>query len=365
MRLDKKISPLDNVIYRNYRITHGLRIAVAFLLTFLIVRLTEIPEGTWPLITMVVVIGPISFWGNVVQRVLERISGTVLGSASGLIALWLELYSFPLMMVWCGVVMFVSGYLTLGKRPYMALLIGITLAVVCGAGPGDMNTALWRSGDVIFGSLLALLFASIYPQRAFIHWRIQMADYLMSLNKLYSAWLSPNMLERPHLHGKMKTSMSQMVKMRSLFAPASKESHIPREVFDAIQTLSRNLLCTLELLADAYWSSRESHFLMLNARTLRSAQLLMLSTLEKLSLMLMNGTKGDELTINHQLNESAEELKALMAEMNAANHLEAQVYGYVWLSAQVAEQLKSMGDLITMTMQKEEAQINSVKTTKA
>jgi len=366
VRLDKKISSLDNVIYRNYRITHALRIAVAFLLTFLIVRLTEIPEGTWPLITLVVVMGPISFWGNVVQRVLERISGTVLGSASGLIALWLELYSLPLMLVWCGIVMFISGYLTLGRRPYMALLIGITLAVVCGAGPGDMNTALWRSGDVIFGSLLALFFASIYPQRAFIHWRMQMADYLMSLNKLYSAWLSPNMLERPHLHGKLKTTMSQMVKMRSLFAPASKESHIPREVFDAIQTRSRNLLCTLELLADAYWSSRESHFLMLNARTLRSAQLLMLGTLEKLSLMLLNGTKGDELKINTQLNESAEELKALMAEMNAAdNHLEAQVYGYVWLSMQVAEQLKSMGDLITMTMQKEDAQITRGKTTKA
>ncbi|WP_222407625.1 hypothetical protein [Yersinia bercovieri] len=27
----------------------------------------------------------------------------------------------------------------------------ITLAVVCGSAPGDMNTALWRSGDVIFG----------------------------------------------------------------------------------------------------------------------------------------------------------------------------------------------------------------------
>nr|WP_221298146.1 FUSC family protein [Rahnella rivi] len=356
---------MDNVIYRHYRITHALRIALAFILTFLIVRLTHIPEGTWPLITLVVVMGPISFWGNVVQRVMERVSGTVLGSASGLIALWLELYSLPLMLVWCAIVMFVSGYLTLGKRPYMALLIGITLAVVCGAGPGDMEMALWRSGDVIFGSFLALFFASIYPQRAFIHWRMQMADYLMSLNKIYSAWLSPNLLERPHLHGKLKSAMSQMVKMRSLFAPASKESHIPREVFDAVQTLSRNLLCTLELLADAYWSSRESHFLMLNARTLRSAQLLILDTLEKLSLMLLNGTRGDELKISHQLNESAEELKALMAEMNAAHHLEAQVYGYVWLSAQVAEQLKSMGDLITLTMQKEEAQISSGKTPKA
>ncbi|GBU14513.1 hypothetical protein AwEntero_31140 [Enterobacterales bacterium] len=146
MRLDKKISPLDNVIYSHYRIAHALRIALAFVLTFVIVRLTEIPEGTWPLITLVVVMGPISFWGNVLQRVSERIAGTVFGSASGLIALWLELYSLPLMLAWCGIVMFVSGYLTLGKRPYMALLIGVTLAVVCGAGPGDMHTALWRSG---------------------------------------------------------------------------------------------------------------------------------------------------------------------------------------------------------------------------
>jgi len=365
VRLDRKISSFEHSIYQHYRIAHGLRIGLAFVLTFMIIRVLNIPEGTWPLITLVVVMGPISFWGNVVQRVMERVTGTVLGAASGLIALWLELYSLPVMLVWCAVVMFVSGYLTLGKRPYMALLIGITLAVVCGAGPGDMEMALWRSGDVIFGSLLALLFASIYPQRAFIHWRMQMADYLMSLNKIYSAWLSPNLLDRPHLDRKLKGAMSQMVKMRSLFAPSSKETRVPREAFDAIQTLSRNLLCTLELLADAYWSSRESHFLMLNARTLRSAQLLMLDTLEKLSLMLLNGTRGDELNISNELNESAEELKALMTEMNAANHLEAQVYGYVWLSAQVAEQLKSMGDLITMVMQKEEAQISSVKTSKA
>jgi len=184
-----------------------------------------------------------------------------------------------------------------------------------------------------------------------------MADYLTSLNKLYSAWLSPNMLERPHLEGKLKKSMNQMVKMRALFAPASKESHIPREVFDAIQTLSRNLLCTLELLADAYWSSRESHYLMLNARSLRSAQLLMLDSLEKLSDMLLNGTKGDEGALNHQLNESVEELKQLMQEMNASQHLEAPIYGYVWLSMQVAEQLQALGDLITMTMRKEEVQI--------
>jgi hypothetical protein len=39
----------------------------------------------------------------------------------------------------------------------------------CGGGrrtAGDMTTALWRSGDVILGSL-AMLFTGIWPQRAF------------------------------------------------------------------------------------------------------------------------------------------------------------------------------------------------------
>ncbi|MFZ4831702.1 FUSC family protein [Rouxiella sp. Mn2063] len=353
MRLDKKISSLDTLIYKNYRIAHGLRIALAFILTFLIVHWIHLPEATWPLITLVVVMGPISFWGNVVERVMERILGTIGGSISGLIALWIEIYSVPLMLAWCGVVVFASGYLTLGKRPYAALLLGVTLAVVLGAGAGHFDVAMWRTADVIIGSLLSLLFASIYPQRAYIHWRMQMAAYLKSLNKLYSAWLSPNMIERPRLHLKLKQAMSQMIKMRALHAAASKESHVSREVFDAIQTLSRNLICTLELLADAYWSSRESHFIMLNAPALRHTQLLILNAMEELSEVLLNGSQGNEMRISEQLNELALELKALMTTMQQeSQNLEAPIYGYVWLSMQVADQLKSIGDLIKATLHK-------------
>ena len=165
MRPDKPLSAVEFSVYRHYRIVHGVRIALGFVLTFLLVRLSEIPEGSWPLITLVVVMGPVSSWGNVFPRAFQRIGGTIFGSISGLIALKLELISLPAMLAWCTVVMFICGYLTLGKRPYMALLIGITLAVVCGAPAGEMTTALWRSGDVILGSLLALLFTSIWPQK--------------------------------------------------------------------------------------------------------------------------------------------------------------------------------------------------------
>ncbi len=73
---------------------------------FLLVRLLNVPEGTWPLITLVVVMGPISFWGNVVPRAFQRIGGTILGSALGLVALKLELISLPLMVLWCAAAMF-------------------------------------------------------------------------------------------------------------------------------------------------------------------------------------------------------------------------------------------------------------------
>lgn len=79
MRADKSLSPFEIRVYRHYRIVHGTRVALAFLLTFLIIRLFTIPESTWPLVTMVVIMGPISFWGNVVPRAFERIGGTVLG----------------------------------------------------------------------------------------------------------------------------------------------------------------------------------------------------------------------------------------------------------------------------------------------
>ncbi len=64
MRADKSLKPFEIRLYRHYRVVHGVRIALAFVLTFLLVRLLNVPEGTWPLITLVVVMGPISFGGT-------------------------------------------------------------------------------------------------------------------------------------------------------------------------------------------------------------------------------------------------------------------------------------------------------------
>jgi hypothetical protein len=42
--------------------------------------------------------------------------------------------------------------------------------------------------------------------------------------------------------------------MRGLITPASKETHIQKAIFEAIQTVSRNLVCMLELQINAHWA---------------------------------------------------------------------------------------------------------------
>ncbi len=59
VRLDRKSLPLELLTY-HYRIVHGVRIGLAFILTFLLIRLLAVPEGT-AADHPVVVMGPISF----------------------------------------------------------------------------------------------------------------------------------------------------------------------------------------------------------------------------------------------------------------------------------------------------------------
>lgn len=352
MRPDKSLTPFEIRLYKHYRVVHGCRIALAFVLTFVLVRLLDIPEGTWPLITLVVVMGPISFWGNVVPRAFERIGGTVLGSALGLIALKLELISFPVMLLWCAVAMFLCGWLALGKKPYQALLIGITLAVVVGAPAGDMTTALWRSGDVILGSLLAMLFTGIWPQRAFLHWRIQMANYVTAFNRVYLAGFSPNLIERPRLEKHLQKILNDVVKMRGLITSASKETHIQKAIFEAIQTVSRNLVCMLELQINAHWASRPSHLLMLNAHTLKETQQMTQQTLLTIAHALYEGNPQPIRANSERLNEIVAELKQLMNERQGDNVAETPIHGYVWLSMELARQLELLSQLICRALRK-------------
>ena len=197
-----------------------------------------------------------------------------------------------------------------GQRPYQALLIGITRGGCRCARRGYDHGAVAKR-DVILGSLLAMLFTGIWPQRAFLHWRIQMANYVTAFNRVYQAGF-PLESGRTSPAGKASANDPQRcgVKMRGLITPASKETHIQKSIFEAIQTVSRNLVCMLELQINAHWASRPSHLLMLNAQTLKETQQMTQQTLLTIAHALYEGNPQPILANSERLNEIVAELEA-------------------------------------------------------
>lgn len=130
----------------------------------------------------------------------------------------------------------------MSKRPYAALLIGITLAVVSSAPAGDLQTALWRSTNIIIGCILAMLFTSIFPQRAFINWRIQLADFLSDYLKITTAGVSRNVLAPPRMVKLQTRALNNVVKMRSLITPVNKETKIAKSLLEDIQSITRDMI---------------------------------------------------------------------------------------------------------------------------
>lgn len=347
---DRPISSLELKIYRNYRVVHGIRIAVAFVLTFLLIRMMKLPDHSWPLITLIVVMGPVSYMGNVIPRAFERMAGTVTGAILGIIALHIEVYSLPLMLLWCGCAAFFCGFLAISKRPYAALLVGITLAVVSSAPAGDIQTALWRSTNIILGCILAMLFTSILPQRAFINWRIQLADFLSDYLKINTAGVSRNVLYPPRMTSLQTRALNKVVKMRNLITPVNNETRIPIKLLEEIQSITRDMVAAQKFQLNAHWASRRSRFLILNSHALSDMQEMTQHTLRALAHALHKGNPSPIASNSERLNEISQELHDLLLSCESDDVMESAVHGYVWLSIQLTVQLETLSSLINRAL---------------
>jgi len=151
--------------------------------------------------------------------------------------------------------------------------------------------------------------------------------------------------------------------MRGLIVPASKETHIQKAIFEAIQTVSRNMVCMLELQINAHWASRASHFVMLNARTIRETQTMTQQTLLTIAHALYEGNPQPILANSERLNEIVVELRELIQQhkdeplaetpMHSYVWLSMEpMHSYVWLSMELARQLELLSHLICRALRK-------------
>ena len=159
-------------------------------------------------------------------------------------------------------------------------------------------------------------------------------------------------MERPRLEKHLQSILNDVVKMRGLIVPASKETHIQKAIFEAIQTVSRNMVCMLELQINAHWASRASHFVMLNARTIRETQTMTQQTLLTIAHALYEGNPQPILANSERLNEIVAELRELIQQHKDETLAETPMHGYVWLSMELARQLELLSHLICRALRK-------------
>lgn len=120
-----------------------------------------------------------------------------------------------------------------------------------------------------------------------------------------------------------------------------------------LQTLHRNLLSTLTLMIDAYWSSAQSHTLIEDEPVLREVRQLIPHALQSLQNTLCMGIGNND--ISDQLRQTTRDLKDLALQVANSKNVETPFYAYVWLSLQMLQQLTELNDQLHAALYRKHA----------
>ncbi|MEN9657967.1 MAG: hypothetical protein RL571_1432 [Pseudomonadota bacterium] len=234
-------------LYQHHRLIHALRVTLAFAFGLIINLGLPIQHGSWMLVTIVVMLGNVPHLGAVAQKTRQRTVGTTVGALAGLLAIALYGASPLLCYVWMGLVVLLSAYHAIGKAGYTALTVGITLVIVAGVGDGTVSESLWRTANVALGSLIAIVAASLFPQRALDHWRFLLADNLRESALMYSRIARRAPLDMEAALGRFNT---RLIAMRGLISSAASECEQSTTRFESIQRGQRTLYSVFDRMSD-------------------------------------------------------------------------------------------------------------------
>ncbi|AUH52229.1 hypothetical protein CXB49_16115 [Chromobacterium sp. ATCC 53434] len=232
---------------RYARQVHVLRVALAFLAGLALVVASGMPHGGWMLVTILIVLGGVPHWGGVRRKALERMGGSLLGALAGLVAIVLHGVSPYACYGWMLMVIALSTWHAQGRGGYLALLTGITLVIVGGLGDEPINEALWRSCNVLVGSLIGMAAAATLPLRAIDSWRFLLADNLREAALLYN-----RIAQRFPLvdEAALEQFNDRLIRMRGLMASVTQESSLSSSQLERVQGFQRGIWTLLDRMAE-------------------------------------------------------------------------------------------------------------------
>ncbi|WP_019451283.1 FUSC family protein [Cupriavidus sp. BIS7] len=236
--------------FRQARIFHATRVALALLVSIALTTGIHVPHGEWASITVLVVIGGLQHHGNIRRRAAERGAGTLIGALIGLILILQEAYfGFPvltwlLLAVICGY----CAYHAVGKGGYIALLAAITVVITAGHGNQHVEDALWRTVDVLIGTVIALVFSFALPTYASYSWRFRLANMLRACAAVH-AKIARGVRDVKERQQDMAKLSASLVQLRSLIPSVAKETGVPVADLEEVQHSARVCISALEMLA--------------------------------------------------------------------------------------------------------------------
>ncbi|AZG16252.1 MULTISPECIES: FUSC family protein [Cupriavidus] len=236
--------------FRQARIFHATRVALALLVSIALTTGIDVPHGEWATITVLVVIGGLQHHGNIRRRAAERGAGTVIGALIGLFLIIQETYFGIPMLTW-GLMAVICGYCAyhaVGKGGYIALLAAVTVVITAGHGEQNVYDALWRTVDVLIGTAIALVFSFAFPAYASYSWRFKLAALLRGCAAVHAKIERGERDEKARQQDMMKLS-NLLVQMRSLIPSVAKETSVPAADLEEVQHSARVSISALEMLA--------------------------------------------------------------------------------------------------------------------
>ncbi|BDD01808.1 FUSC family protein [Persicobacter psychrovividus] len=249
----------EQFLYQNHKKIHLYKTAVTLMLTYLIGIYYNVPHSGWATITVVVLLLPYPQVGDVARRSLQRSMGTAVGAIYGIITLFLFHGN-----IWLNALFFIIAVIIFSEKLFKkfdyATLTGLlALTIVFGASH-SLESGLWRCGQVIIGSIISYIAASIMPIKAQRRIQLEASDCIAKMNEIYKTYYTPHRSERPKDASKQFRKLTKhIVAQRKSSSSAINESKYLKaqeESLDQFIVAQRLMAGALELLWQTQWASK-------------------------------------------------------------------------------------------------------------
>lgn len=323
--------------YHHRHRLHVLRTSLALTITYAIIQLFQIPHSSWALVSTLIVMGNLPHIGGVLDKGSQRLLGTALGAAWGIVLMLIPEPPPGVIPAWTLISIAVALYATFASRHgYSALMFGISLLLVVGDGNQDLTIALWRAFNVLLGTLVGMLVTiAVLPQKATDVLRFLLADNLDKLARLYHAHTSASAEGDIDTRELLRTTTQQLVKQRGLVEAIHSERRLRRNELDDVLSLQRRMLSTVELLLETHWTTRAGHERIEAMQGLREEQHHLARALGTLAFQVRTGQSIDVQVGRFDLQSYADQATTARAENGRALFSPS---GYLWLNRELARQ---------------------------